>query len=157
MYGCDCRSFWGRRKTRKENVVLFWGWLSMEPKYIDRYLPLQTYIQTEVLFIRFSIFFRIRLFSLRSGFLYLQKAEKSWPIIFFLGQEIQRQLFFNDVSKYYGANSIEASINLHIRLFWSSISVDVGVCSSCMNNHKDCIYKYETLLRRVMEVRESTN
>lgn len=75
---------------KRENME----WLSMEPKYIDRYLPLQTYIQTEVLFIRFSIFFRIRLFSLSSGFLYLQKAEKSWPIIFFLDQEIQRQLFF---------------------------------------------------------------
>lgn len=92
-------------------------WNNTSSQYIDRYLTLQKCIHTEVLFLRFSIFFRIRLFNLSSGFLYLQKAEKSWPIIFFQVRKFRGSYLFNDVSKYYRANSIEASINLHILLF----------------------------------------
>lgn len=72
----------------EENAVRFWGWL-----YIERYLPLQKW-HTEVLFIRFSIFFRIRLFSLSSAFLYLQKAGKTWPIIFFQVRKFRSEMFF---------------------------------------------------------------
>ena len=82
MYGCDCRSLWGRGKTRKEIKTQYilgvdFQWNNTSSQYIDRYLTLQKCIHTEVLFLRFSIFFRIRLFNLSSGFLYLQKAEKS--------------------------------------------------------------------------------
>lgn len=157
MYGCDCRSFWGRGKTRKENAVLFGVDFQWNPNTLTViYLCRRTYIQRFYLF-AWAYFFEDDCSAWVLVSCIYKKLKNHDRLFFFQVRKFRGSYFFNDVSKYYGANSIEASINLHIRLFSSSISDDVGVCSSCMNNHKDCIYKCETLLCRVMEVRESTN